>query len=187
MGLSISGVTMVFFMLWNSPQERKSGIFKREQICILLLIHISGSPAIADEVVYFGTTASDTHLYTLDVQTGEEKWKLKVSGGVFTSPAVVDGIVYFGSAAANSYFYAVDVQTMQEVWKFATESAVLSSPAIAAEAVYFGSSKYLYGVDIETGQELWKFQAEDEVFTPPVISDGVAYVGSYDTNIYAIR
>ncbi len=64
---------------------------------------VRSSPAIADEVVYFGS--EDSHLYAVDIKTGQQKWKFKTGGWVSSSPAVADGVVYFGNT--DGHLYAV--------------------------------------------------------------------------------
>jgi outer membrane protein assembly factor BamB len=65
---------------------------------------VKSSPAVADGIVFFGSW--DNYLYAVDVKTGQEKWKFKTDGEVFTSPAVADGIVFFGSK--DNYLYALE-------------------------------------------------------------------------------
>ena len=87
------------------------------------------SPAVAKGVVYFGgidedfgtgahgeVGVKDVHLYAVDAQTGQEKWRFATGGAVFSSPAVADDVVYFGSADAG--FYAVDAASGSEIWRF---------------------------------------------------------------------
>jgi outer membrane protein assembly factor BamB len=57
---------------------------------------IIGSPAIANGVVYIGST--DGNFYALDQQTGTQKWKFKTfaSRQVTSSPTITHSLVYFG-------------------------------------------------------------------------------------------
>jgi len=54
-------------------------------------------------VVYFGS--DDGYLYSVDAETGQEKWKFKTGNCVSSSPAVSGGVVYFGSD--DGYLYAI--------------------------------------------------------------------------------
>jgi eukaryotic-like serine/threonine-protein kinase len=54
-------------------------------------------------VVYFGS--GDKHLYAVDTNTGQERWKFKTEDGISSSPAVSGGVVYFGSG--DNHLYAV--------------------------------------------------------------------------------
>jgi outer membrane protein assembly factor BamB len=65
------------------------------------------SPAVAAGVVYFGS--GDNHVYALDAQSGELKWKFKTGDVVHASPAVSGGVVYIGSWDRN--LYALDAKT----------------------------------------------------------------------------
>ena len=57
---------------------------------------IIGSPAIANGVVYIGST--DGNLYALDQETGKQKWKFKTlaSRQVTSTPTIANSLVYFG-------------------------------------------------------------------------------------------
>ena len=66
--------------------------------------NVYSSPAVADGIVFFGST--DNYLYAVDIKTGREKWKFKTENRVLSSPAVADGVVFFGST--DNYFYALE-------------------------------------------------------------------------------
>jgi len=58
-------------------------------------VGFGSSPAVAGGVVYVGSL--DNWLYALDAETGQEKWRFKTDGEVYSSPAVAGGMVYVGS------------------------------------------------------------------------------------------
>ena len=169
------------------------------------------SPAVAKGVVYFGgidedfgtgahgkVGIKDVHLYAVDAQTGQEKWRFATEGSVFSSPAVAGDIVYFGSADAG--FYAVDAASGSQVWRFDAEGPIASSPVVVDEAVYFTDRDgYLYALQAATGQELWRFRVSEREFTAegwdswdagtwssPAVVDGTVYTGSSDGHVYAV-
>ena len=168
---------------------------------------VYSSPAIANGVLYIGST--DHNLYALNLQDGTLKWKFKTGSAVNSSPAVSGGLVYFGSYDGN--FYAVDAATGQQKWKFqtagekrfaakhlhgvqpATESApdpfdfYLSSPVVWQGAVFFGSGDgNVYALDAASGEVKWKFPTGDVVHASPAIAGGTLFVGSWDTYFYAL-
>src|SRR6476646_7011591 len=53
---------------------------------------IVGSPAIANGVVFIGST--DGFIYAVEEETGKLKWKKNTPGQVNSSPAVANGTVY---------------------------------------------------------------------------------------------
>ena len=76
---------------------------------------IVSSPAIADGVVYVGST--DHYFYAIDERTGAEIWKLKTGSRISSSALVSGGLVYFESY--DGQFYAVDKSNGAVKWKFA--------------------------------------------------------------------
>ncbi|HXV98555.1 MAG TPA: PQQ-binding-like beta-propeller repeat protein [Anaerolineae bacterium] len=133
------------------------------------------SPAVVNGLVYIGS--SDKHVYAIDAETGQEKWKFETGSPVWSSPAVVEGVLYIGSN--DHYLYALDHQTGQEKWKFETGAAVRSSPAVADGVVYVGSfDKNVYALDAQTGQEQWRFETEASIYSSPTVAAGVLYIGS---------
>lgn len=145
---------------------------------------ISGSPAVARGMVYFGST--DSKFYALDALTGEKRWDFPTGSFVLSSPAVVDGIVYFGSN--DGTFYALDAITGHRKWTYQTKYAIRSSPTVVNGMVYFGGDdSNLYALDSKTGQLLWRFKAGNYVESSPVVSDGIIYFGANDGFCYAIN
>ncbi len=147
---------------------------------------VQSSPAVVDGTVYVG--ARDGHLYALDQESGEMRWRFdhEVSW-VISSPAVADGIVYAGSSD-GLFVQGVDAATGQEVWRTLTALNVFSSPAVVGETVYVGDfTGTMLGLDRSTGGERWRFRTGDAVMSSPVAADGVLYVGSDDGRIYAFR
>jgi outer membrane protein assembly factor BamB len=140
--------------------------------------HRVSSPAIVDNIVYFGS--EDFHLYALDAETGQEIWKFRTEEWVLSSPAVAKGVVYFGSEDGN--LYAVDSKTGQKKWKFNTGKWIDGSPAVANNLVYFGSDDdYLYAVDAKTGKEKWKLKTDSGtigISSSPAIDNNIVYLGS---------
>ncbi len=145
---------------------------------------VSSSPAIADNVAYFGSR--DGYLYAVDIKTGQEKWKFKTETKskmrwpVESSPAIADGVA-FGSDD-NQHLYAVDIHTGTQKWKFQTPGRVRHSSAIANGMVYSATSSfshennYLYAIDAQTGKEKWKFEVgQSERASSPTVYEGVVY------------
>ena len=165
------------------------------------------SPAISNGVIFIGST--DTNLYAIEQETGQQKWKFETKGRIVSSPAVTKGLVYFGSYDGN--FYAVDEKTGILKWKFAMEyekrfeakhlhgnepkeqnipdawDFFTSSPAVFNNRVYFGSGdKNVYSLNAQTGALEWKFATKDVVHASPAIANNTVYIGSWDSNLYAL-
>ena len=130
----------------------------------------------------------DTHLYALDLKTGNLLWDSRTDGGildwVYSFPAVDDSMVFIGGVDS---MYSFNKKTGSRIWKFKTVRA-LSSPSVAGSVLYFGGNdKNLYALDIESGEELWRFKTKGEIETSPAIDKGVVYFGSNDGYMYALE
>jgi len=170
---------------------------------------IIGSPAVAGDVVFIGST--DGNLYAVDEETGKQKWKFRTmaSRPVTSSPAVVNGVVYF--EACDGVLYALAAETGAQKWIFRTKyerrfeakrlhgfppasqtipdswDIYTSSPAVFKGRVYFGSGDgNVYAVDALTGVLLWKFATADIVHASPAIANNTVYIGSWDSYLYAL-
>jgi outer membrane protein assembly factor BamB len=144
---------------------------------------IGSSPAIADGVLYVGS--SNGYLNALDADSGSWRWRWKAGGSIVSSPAVVSGTVYFGSL--DNYFYALDASSGALKWSFKTGAGIMSSPAVADGAVFFGGmDKQMYALDASTGKELWRFGADASLSTSPAVDKGVVYFGDADGNFHSL-
>jgi len=150
------------------------------------------SPVVAAGLVYFGS--GDGHVYALDAQSGDMRWKFRTGDVVHASPAYADGVVFFGSW--DSYFYAVDARTGQERWRFhGGEDQVIhnqvgfqSSPAVIDGVVYTGCrDSNLYAIDAFTGKEKWRWNASGSwVISSPAVAKGKVIFGTSDSSLYLV-
>jgi outer membrane protein assembly factor BamB len=168
---------------------------------------IFSSPAVADGVVYIGST--DAYIYAVDQETGKEKWKFKSRMRVASSPAVAGGMIYF--VATSGALGALDAATGTLKWAFPTETEkrfeaknlhgygpagqtipdswdiFMSSPAVFNGKVYFGSGDgNVYALDGQSGVLQWKFATRDVVHASPAIANNTVYIGSWDSSFYAL-
>jgi outer membrane protein assembly factor BamB len=144
------------------------------------------SPAVADEMVYFGS--GDRYVYALDARTGELRWKFRAGDVVHSSPAIVNGIVYVG--CWDGVFYALNAKTGALAWNFATGvdgthfmQGLPGSAAVADGLVIFGSrDNNIYALEAMTGKEKWHESNNGSwVIASPAIADGVVYVTTSDS------
>lgn len=144
---------------------------------------IEGDPAVADGVVYIGS--SDSKVYALDAATGAERWSYQTANIVRSSPAVADGVVYVGSK--DFTVYALDATTGEKRWATKTGGVIESDPAVAGGVVYVGSNdSTVYALDAATGAGRWSYETGDEVDSGPTVTGGVVYVGGNDFTMYAL-
>lgn len=150
------------------------------------------SPAVAGELVYFGS--SDGNVYALDAATGSLKWKFKTGDVVHSSPAIAAGTVYVGSW--DTYLYALDAETGKEKWRFKTgedhdiynQVGIQASPAVSKGIVYFGcrDSKF-YALDADSGRQLWAFDNKGSwVINSPAVLGGKVYFATSDSGLFRV-
>ncbi len=154
---------------------------------------IRSNPAIANGIIYFGST--DGYFYAIDAKNGEEKWKFKTNGAVSSSPSIGNNTVWFSSR--DGYLYSVDALTGKELWKIELGQDLnnhnlwdfyLSSPNIVDEVLYIGSADgNLYAIDITSKNVKWKYNCGAKIRTTPAISGDAVYFGAINGNFYAIN
>lgn len=92
---------------------------------------------------------------------GEEIWRFKTDGKIFSSPTLANGKIFIGSQ--DSSVYCVNQKSGKQKWKFETGGAVPSTPAVKNGRVYFLSfDGKLYAVNEKTGKEFWHFKTGGE-------------------------
>jgi outer membrane protein assembly factor BamB len=149
---------------------------------------IIGSAVIVDNVVYVGT--SDTFLLVaLNAKTGQELFKFKANGYVYSSPAIAGNTAYFGDFSGN--FFAVNTQSLGKEWNsFSTESRKLFAPDILKNnSIDFsyaskGSDISLYDNNKTVMEQFYKLGS---IVSSPFIANNIVYFGSADGNCYAIE
>jgi outer membrane protein assembly factor BamB len=146
---------------------------------------IKTTAAISNDKVYFisGSSCDENQsnqfpelcLYAVDIQTGQERWKVEKQAFHETDIVIADGVLYFGLTIAGpgtGYLYAMDAKTRQVRWTVDFADAALSTPTVAGGVVYFGTQSifddkvgHIYAVDAKTGSGLWDFEASWNMVT----------------------
>jgi serine/threonine-protein kinase len=67
---------------------------------------VSGSPAVANGVVYVGSY--DQNVYALNAKTGSKLWSYATGNLVESSPAVANGMVFVGSDDHTVYAFGLN-------------------------------------------------------------------------------
>lgn len=153
---------------------------------------VESSPAVADEIVYFGS--GDGRLYAADLAKGREIWRFDAGGAVDGSPAVDGTSVYVTSR--NRRLFSVDRASGRQRWSVSFGEDLpfswgyevfLSSPALDGGSLYVGAGDgCVYRVAAADGKVLWKFPTGGRVRSSPAVSGGLVYAGSFDGVLYAI-
>ena len=122
------------------------------------LERIESTPAIHDDLVYFGL---DDFFYCVDRFTGAPQWEFDIGNDyLHASAGVADGLVFWGDHDGSPkdsivLIHAVDIETGTEVWNYEITGAwkgVLSSPAITDGVMYIGAGDgnlYAFGTGLK--------------------------------------
>jgi len=95
-----------------------------------------------------------------DRDSGNERWKLLVSGGVEAGAAVKGDHLLFGGS--DGRFYSVDINTGVESWVFPVNAEILSAPTIEKDVVYFiAGNNRVYALDVNSGKQLWLYSRRE--------------------------
>ena len=148
------------------------------------------SPVIAGKTLYL---ASQSNVFALDAETGEQKWVYPAQGPIGTPTAatikatpVIDGGTLF-VGASDGVLYAIDADTGRMKWQYQSGGNIRFSPIIVDNVVYFGSDDYrIYGIDAKTGEPAMEpHKTGNTIIGSPAFSDGVLFFNSADLNFYA--
>ena len=165
---------------------------------------VNSSPAVANGVVYVGSTDGKLYAYAVGCATGGGTctpiWTATTGGAIDSSPAASGNQIYVGSSDGKLYVFRVGCgtggATCLPLWTATTGSAIHSSPSVDTGVVYVGSDDgKLYAFDAagitrcsgipKSCLPLWTATTGAAVESSAAVSLGVIYVGSNDGKLYA--
>ncbi|GLV55462.1 hypothetical protein KDH_23060 [Dictyobacter sp. S3.2.2.5] len=155
--------------------------------------YISGSPSVANGLVYFDTVSHTTE--ALNATTGKHVWTAS-TGDSFasSSPTLANGVVYSYTGHA---LYAFDGLSGKKLW-LTTLKATGTYPtgpriAIANGVIYAGQSFIpstpgtVLAFDARTGKQIWHYSIAGTRETySPILVNSTLYIG-FDANLYAFK
>ena len=143
---------------------------------------------VVEGLVYFGS--DDNHIYALDADTGQFRWRYRTGGRVRTTPTVLDGVVFVGSD--DGYSYALDAKTGDLRWRYEAGGQSMSRLAVG-DGVVVGAThtllnSYLYALDVRSGSLLWRIRSRLALGTYPVVERGLVYIETFvgGNRLYAL-
>ena len=144
----------------------------------------SGSIAVADEVVYYGSL--DEHFYAIDFERGTPLWKFKTGHWIGATPGVTEELALVGST--DGYLYAVDRESGLERWRFLTGAMIEHAVRVAGEVVLLrGRDGHVYAIDAPSGKELWRFDTQQPWGSMAVPAPGAVVFSSSDGFLYVLE
>ena len=98
---------------------------------------INSSPAVADGVVYDGSSDRQ-FVQALDAATGRELWRTDLGSIVWSSPAIAGDQLFVCEGAGR--LHILDRRSGKELAVFRTASQIFGSPVVDGDLVFFGST-----------------------------------------------
>jgi outer membrane protein assembly factor BamB len=145
----------------------------------------STTPAISDEIMYFGNSKS---IVALELNTGKTLWSSSANYHIGSNPVIAGKAVYFG--CNNWYLYALDIGNGEMKWRFKAKAQITHPPAVFNETVYFSSGDTLYALDTQTQTKKWEISYPNTELLEPAITEDIIYLGSHTdrgkAHLYAI-
>jgi predicted transcriptional regulator len=143
----------------------------------------SSRPATDGDLIYFGS--GDGSLRAVDLQTGAEKWRRELEGGVVTHHVVLDGSVY--AVTEYGWLHALDAPTGKSKWQFRPEIGVHDAPMASGRIIYIGSlDGTVYALDKRSGLQVWSFSVQGTAVSSPATTSGVVCFGSDNGSLYCV-
>ena len=144
------------------------------------------SPAIANNIVYYGVNRPTPVVFAINATTGTEIWRHNGPfANIVSSPALENGRVYV--AFTDGTVEALDATNGQPIWSVAHPGGAYSSPAVSGGQLYIAiHNSGLLALDANTGSQLWLAPMPGPQWSSPAVENGRVFVGSRDDHkLYA--
>jgi len=136
---------------------------------------IASSATVAGDSVY---VADFTHLYALDIQTGELRWRFDHGAvSLFFAPIVQDGRVYI---ASYDTIFAVNRTTGQPEWSRRFDDIQMTPAAAADPYLFVKSPRRLFALNADDGAIVWEYGATNFVSLPALTTEQVYVITRAD-------
>jgi outer membrane protein assembly factor BamB len=144
------------------------------------------SPAIANNIVYYGVNRPIPVVYAINAITGTEIWRHNGPfANIVSSPTLENGRVHV--AYTDGTIEALDATNGQPIWSVIHPGGAFSSPAVAGGRLFIAiHNSGLLALDANTGSQLWLAPMPGPQWSSPAVENGRVFVGSRDDHkLYA--
>ncbi len=151
---------------------------------------VLGAPALADGVIYFGTSGSTGgYLYAIDAETGQQVCRSAPIGAIEVNPVVVDGVVYALTTSGQLYAFAVPTCSAPAPDRnplYYDVNGAGTAPAINGDTMVIPVASRLLILDLVADTILHDFNAGSAVRSAPTIAGGIVYFGTEAGTVFAL-
>jgi outer membrane protein assembly factor BamB len=141
-------------------------------------------PVVVDGVLYHVADG----LLAVDVESGEERWRLAPEdgqGNFWAAPTVHDGTVYL--ANGHRRVHAVDAATGETRWTTEVDVGARASPTLGhdGEALFVGGNGHVSRLAAATGEVEWRREVFGQVVRPVALRPPLVYAVTEGGELYA--
>lgn len=147
----------------------------------------SGAPVVADGTVF--TTDRYNTVYAYDVDSGAERWHVKLESEHLGSPTTADDAVFVADRLRGGV-YALDQETGERRWAVSTDHWLETRPTIFDDTLLVGSDGVIHAIDTDEGSTGRRYDAAVSVprrqnpLAPTAVGDTL-FAGD-SSSIYAL-
>lgn len=146
--------------------------------------HISTSPIIWDNKIYFGTEGSK--FFCVNLHSGNKIWDYKTDAPIRSSPALHEQWVIFGDDGGT--VHAVDAETGTKLWATELKSHIFSHPVLDDSVAYVGTvAGKMYALNIENGDIIWVHSFDGAIYSSPSLFKNILYLGNNNHEVVALH
>ncbi|MFO0877041.1 MAG: PQQ-binding-like beta-propeller repeat protein [Gemmataceae bacterium] len=136
--------------------------------------------AVSNGMVFAGSM--DEHLYALDLETGKQRWKLKLAP-IKAPPSVFQGQVFLGDLDGN--FHCIDATRGVKKWSFETGAEVGGANFQGDSILFTSHDEHLYCLTSQ-GKLRWKFRTEGPIYGSTAVAEGRTFLVGCDSQMHVI-
>lgn len=142
---------------------------------------IESAPVIRDGIVY--VASMDKHLYAIELATGKEKWKTKLSN-MKAAPAIQGGRIYIGDIEGK--LHALELATGKLIWSFEMNAEITAGANFYKDDILLGShDSTLYRITPE-GKKVWEFKIDGPVNGSAAVVGDRTFVAGCDSILHVV-
>ena len=186
----------------DSPLTTDNGIFAPASDNTLYALDMAGSvqwkyqtddplwasPIWSENCQCLYQVSMDHHLYALDAESGNLRWKSEDLGGPIVSPPAISESGLILVSTFNNEVIALDESSQEVEWRFTTGDWAWASPIVDGEQVYVSDiSGTFYALELATGEILWQIQPGGGIYDAPLVLDELIYFSTDTSSLVVVN
>jgi len=149
---------------------------------------IVSTPAVADNLVFIGTTGTAPGVMALNKENGYIEWFQPTMGNISSSPAVDSDKQLIIIGDESGFVYCLNETNGEIIWteQLSPLPINMSSPAISNNGlVFIGSTdRNFYCLNETNGEIIWNYTTSGEIISSPALVEDHVLIGSTNGTLY---